>query len=176
MDYGKTGIVFEDGEVIGASAAAFYGRDYTLRRLEIHHVGNDAVKASDNDEMYNCWMHHLGMTPDSHADGIQIRHGSHYIIKGNNFDMPKGLNGFNSNATIFVTDAVAPTDDVLVEGNWLNGGNYTTYFLGPNTHNMRLINNRFGRDYNFGPLAHDNFVVASGNVWDDTGALMDINN
>jgi hypothetical protein len=179
MDYGKTGIVFEDGEVVGASAAAFYGSDFTLRRLDIHDVGNDAVKSSRNVTMEYCWIHHLGTTPDSHADGNQTRGGGNIILRYNNFDMPKGIPGHNTNACCITTTPVGPVDNFLMEGNWLNGGNYTLYFEdkghGAPT-NVRLINNRFGRDYRHGVLVNDGPVFAQGNVWDDTDEPMDINN
>ena len=40
-----------------------------------------------------------------------------------------------------------------------------------------VINNRFGRDYQFTPLMDESQggVTITGNVWDDTGELMDIN-
>ena len=42
---------------------------------------------------------------------------------------------------------------------------------------IQLINNRFTRNYGIGPLV-DKAVgtIITGNVWDDTGELMDINN
>jgi hypothetical protein len=42
--------------------------------------------------------------------------------------------------------------------------------------NARLINNRFGRNCRYGVLSTTGYVYISGNRWDDTDELMDINN
>ena len=75
--------------------------------------------------------------------------------------------------------SIAPLANILVEGNWLSGGNYTIYMNEWNypVSDMTLLNNRFTRFFQYGPLS-DKFggAVISGNVWEDTGELMSINN
>jgi hypothetical protein len=63
--------------------------------------------------------------------------------------------------------------NVVVEGNYLNGGNYTVYAgadRGNSATGIKIINNRFGRDFVFGPKSVDGNITWSGNVWADTGA------
>ncbi len=178
----NSGILLEDGEVIGADSANLYGSGFTARRLEIHEGGADAIKTVWNAVVENCWLHHLGTNAEAHADGNQTRSGGHLIFRRNNFDMPKSVPPpYKSNANLIIQTAEGPIEDVLIEENWLNGGNFTVYVTDKGAGhgvplNVRLIDNRFGRDYNFGVLENDGYVYCSGNVWDDTGELMDINN
>jgi hypothetical protein len=70
---------------------------------------------------------------------------------------------------------------MIWDSNWLNGGGYTLYMISRAPYSMHdsfVINNRFGRDYRYSPLRVGDRIYnlqVSGNVWDDTGALMDIN-
>jgi hypothetical protein len=70
---------------------------------------------------------------------------------------------------------------MIWDSNWLNGGNYTLYMISRAPYSMHgsfVINTRFGRDYRHSPLrvGHGIFnLQISGNVWDDTDLLMDIN-
>ena len=113
------------------------------------------------------------------------------VIRGCNFDMPSELSsnsvgpGHVHNATSINQADLSDLSGVVLEGNWLNGGSYTVYFEVKTTyfpdlqvHDCALINNRFGRDFAYGPLRVNGNVwnlTISGNVWDDTGELMDIN-
>ena len=174
-----TGTVMEDGEIHNVDSSALIGRNFTARRLNIHHSGGDGIKAEGNVLVEGCWIHHLGMNPGAHADGNQTRNGSNIVFRGNNIDMPEGLTGFRTNAAFIIQDETGPVSNFLIEGNWLNGGNYTIMLAneqygGPS--NITILNNRFGRDYRYGTLTLDGLsVVASGNVWDDTGAPMSWN-
>lgn len=179
-----SGTVLEDGEITNC-VNGVYGHNFEARRLNIHHLDGDGLKARSNVLIENCWVHHLGMDTSNHADGVQTRLGNHLVIRNNYFDVPvstspNGNPGHVSNSAIFISTALGPIDDVLVKGNWLNGGNATVYMIdkgvgyGPPT-NARLLDNRFGRDYRYTPLSAASIVSVSGNVWDDTGQLMDIN-
>ncbi len=183
--YGKTGIVIEDGEITRCASAGMYGTGFTARRLEIHEMAQDAIKCRGDNVVEGCWIHHLGLDPNAHADGNQTRKGSNILLRGNFFDMPKGISGgYKSNATSINQAELGDIHNLVMDGNWLNGGNFTVYFTAKNKygqHEMRdckLINNRFGRDYAYGVLKKDGNVinfVCYGNVWDDTGGDMDIN-
>lgn len=172
-------ILIEDGEIINAGSAGLMGKNLTARRLNIHHVGKDAMKIHSNSLIEACWVHEIGMSPGAHADANQTRSGSNITFRGNNFDIPVGVPGHLSNACQIIQDEVGPIDNILLEGNWFNGGNYTIYlahedFGGPT--NCVVRNNRFGRDYQYGTMSAEVPFVAEGNVWDDTGELLDWNN
>ncbi len=173
------GIVIEDGEILHNTSCGVYGIGFTARRLDVHECGGDAFKAHGNAVIEDCWIHNLGMEPGAHADGDQSLVGMNITIRHNNMDMPVGLSGYESNSALSMSAFYGPAGNILIEENWFNGGTYTIYLTddshGPMT-NVRVLNNRFGRDYHYGVLYNDTSAVISGNVWDDTGELMDINN
>jgi hypothetical protein len=175
------GHLFEDGEILHNSSCGVYGIGFTARRLEVHEGGGDAFKAHGNVLVEDCWVHNLGMEPDAHADGDQSRMGSNITFRHNNIDMPVGLPGYESNSAFLFAPEIGIVNNILLESNWVNGGNYTVYLAYNSAYgaptNCRLLNNRFGRDYHWGVLINDSpGSIISGNVWDDTGELMDINN
>ncbi len=183
-DYGYQGTLIEDGELRECAAAGIYGQGFTARRLEIHEMGADGLKCRGDNLVEACWIHNLGMAPGAHADGNQTRSGSNITLRGNFFDMPKNVGGpYKSNAASINQAEVSDISNLVMEGNWLNGGNYTVYFeaepqQGNKTVNCKLINNRFGRDYKYGVLrvfGNVQNLEVYGNVWDDTGEDMDIN-
>jgi hypothetical protein len=170
---GGPSAIIEDGEITGAGVGAgVYGVNYTARRLNIHHLGGDGLKAEANVVIENCWVHHLGLSPGSHADGIQVQKGANFIFRNNNFEVQIGVNngGEDPNAAIFLGPAFGPIDNVLIEGNWMNGGNYTIYSNGCS--NVRIQNNFFGRNYRYGTLSSSPHpsspIVWLNNRWLDT--------
>lgn len=89
--------------------------------------------------------------------------------------LPPGVTEFRSNATHIIHDG---TTGVLIENNWLTGGNYTIY-RNPGT---TVRNNIFGRENGDHPsldrcsncdgssrLCNGPFDDWSGNVWEDDG-------
>ena len=186
--WGHTGILIEDGELINVNSCHIYGGGFTARRLNMHESGSDGFKCTHDVLVEGCWVHHIGTNPGSHADANQTRWGSNFVFRGNFFDIPIGIGApYKSNACFIMQTGDGPIDNVLIEDNWLTGGNFTVYFenkwspgsTNPNfgdPTNCRLLNNRFGREFRYGPLNTTGYVEISGNVWDDTGELMDINN
>jgi hypothetical protein len=174
---GVASVTIEDGDLSGSSAGALvYGVNYTARRLNVHHAGGDGFKAEGNVVIENCWIHDLGFSKGSHADGIQVQKGSNFIFRNNNIEVQINANngGEDPNAAIFLGPAFGPIDNVLIEGNWMNGGNYTIYSNGCS--NVVIRNNLFGRNYRYGTISvHQHAsspVVWENNKWEDTGALI----
>lgn len=175
--FGYKNLTIEDGEIYGPQSAAVYGGNFTARRLNIHDIGNDGFKPTGNAVIEDNWIRRLGYISDSHADGVQMVAGSNVVIRGNYFDMPAGLPGFNNSICMIIQTDDGPINDILIENNWINGGGYSIQIRDKNKGygaptNVRIINNRFGRDFQYGPWVTDGNVVKSGNVWDDTGALL----
>lgn len=185
------GCVFEDGEIIEAAAAGIKGRNWTARRLNIHECHKDVTKPQGNVLMEDCWLHNSGTNPSSHADGAQISWGSNITLRRNNFDMPipesvNGTSGYKSNSNIFIRSVFGPVDNILIEQNWLNGGNFTVYLndwhengepFGLPT-NVRVINNIFSGtpDYRYGYWRHEvPSAITTGNTWEFNGAPVIVN-
>ncbi len=162
--------VFEDGEIINIGSAALIS-NYTARRLNVHESNSDAFKVlSDDITIESSWWHHLGKGEGAHADGIQPAANTtakNTVVKGNFCDMPSNAtpNGYGAPyKTNRCLQGMSGTMDYLFEANWLNGGNYTMSC----GDGIRLVNNRFGRDYQYGIIT-GTCEVNQGNVWDDTG-------
>jgi hypothetical protein len=180
-------VLIEDGEIYGINSSGLLGANFTARRLNIHHSGGDAIKTTSNNLVESCWMHHLGMNPGAHADGNQTRSGSNITFRGNFFDMPVPESAagpgapFNSNAASINQAKAGNISNMVFDRNWMNGGNYTLFITAKNGYTFNgctVTHNRFGRDYRFGPLVTSgplSNIHLSGNVWDDTGELMSIN-
>ena len=179
---GFSGVLVEDGEILHTKSAGLYAEGTTGRRLNIHDCGTDAMKLADNSLVEASWFHHLGLNAEAHADGCQTRKGSNIVLRGNFFDMPIDIGGgYKSNSASINDAALAPMSNFVMDGNWINGGNYTIYLSaakGYSFSGIQIINNRFGRDYRYDVLRLkgdiSNYNI-DGNVWDDTGEWMDIN-
>jgi polygalacturonase len=106
------------------------------------------------------------MSDGSHADGVQISAGANIVIRGNFFDMPVKVDGTNSNAAIFAKEDFGQIDNVLIERNWMNGGNYTLFITtkdGDPCTNVVVRDNLFGRDYRYGAKT----IKGDTNIWEN---------
>ena len=190
--YEYTNAVLEHVEIVNCTSAGIYGPNFRASHLEIHEMWGDAVKTRSDATVEFSWMHHLGKKEGAHADGNQTRAGTDILLRGNFFDMP--INGsesgpgspYKSNAASINAAEVGSVDNLVMEGNWLNGGNYTVYFSADPKYgegefvlsNSALVHNRFGRDYRYGVLSTrgniENLDIRC-NRWWDTEVLMEIN-
>lgn len=149
------GLLIEDVEIDGngivSTAVGF--SDYTLLRVDIHDV-IDGPRLGDNTVMQDCYVHDLVRAEGSHNDAVQVTGGSGIVIRHNTLDAYSIETGDYFNSAIMVGSSSAPVDGLLIEDNYLNGGNYTVNFH-PNLHANGVVgrNNVFGPDHRYGPLA-----------------------
>jgi hypothetical protein len=170
----STGLTLEDGEIFGSTSAGILGTGFTARRLEVHHIGNDAFKAQPAGGpggpvlVEASWWHHLGTAADAHGDGNQTQVGSSFpiVFRGNNCDMPRPLAGSTHTSCLMTSES--RSSSILFENNWLEGGAFTIY-CEPAANNITIRNNRFGRRNLYGVRGSDPCNVWTGNVWDDNG-------
>jgi hypothetical protein len=177
INSGKTGILIENCKISGMTSAAVYGSNFTARRLNVYNSGNDGFKPTDNFVIENCYVHKLGYISTAHADGVQMVKGSNGVIRNNNFDMPHNLGGYKNSQVMIIQTNVGTINNIRIIDNWINGGGISVQIRDKKTgygapKNVQLLNNRFGRDFQFAPWKIDGDAVKRGNVWDDTGALM----
>ncbi|MCB0333053.1 MAG: right-handed parallel beta-helix repeat-containing protein, partial [Bdellovibrionales bacterium] len=186
--YDTASALLEYGEISNMNSAAVQGSNFTARWLNVHDSGGDGFKPVSNTIIEGCWVHHLGTADGAHADGIQMRQGGYSYFAGNNFDMPiNELGGpgepYKSNSAFIIQAAEDFIYDVVIEGNWINGGNFSVYLttktLPYELHNPVLTNNCFGTAYRYGTLSYGTLPVynpiVTGNIWEDSGEVMDIN-
>ena len=164
------GLVIEDSEIIGTSddvTAAVSFAHYTARRLDVHGSA-DGFKADEDVLIEDSWIHDLRNGPDQHNDGMQSTGGKGVTLRNND------ISGA-SNACVQTGDeGHVPTEDLLIECNWLDGGGYTLNIRGKDAtkpKNTKVINNRFGRHSGYGPWTIDDpSPTVTGNVYDDDNA------
>lgn len=152
------------------------GDNWSAIRVDLHGMSDDGVKLGSNVMVLDSWIHSMEPGPDSHADGAQMQSGSrHVLIRHSVIDM--GSVGDAANAALFLAPDLGPNSPgpVTIDGNWLNGGNFTLACLdGDNgayvVDNIWVLRNRFGPDYQYGPLSVRVPVTLQSNVFDATGA------
>ena len=175
-DNNYKGTLIEDCEIQGSSSYGIYGHDFTALRLNIHDIGEDGINASGgNGTVLDCYIHDLGTAPGAHADGIQISSGSGWVIRGNNFALPS-----TSNSSIFIGTDFGRIDNVIIDSNWMDGGNYTIYSVDKSVGygaptNVVISNNLFGHDYKYGIADLNGTVSWTNNRWEDTNLLVSAN-
>jgi len=146
-------LTLENSEVF-ASAPSFYidgvrGFNITVKKSNIHDVVDTARITGDNVRIESSWLHdnlHYDVAPDqkdgTHDDGIQIQRGTNIDIVGNT------ITGAY-NAALMYSPGLGPISDVVVSGNWIDGGgcsvNIAEQGRGP-APGLVFKNNVFGRD------------------------------
>jgi hypothetical protein len=125
---GATGLVVEDTEIDGMGTAdiGIGWSDYTLRRVEITGT-NDGARLGDDVLVERSWIHDMVRQGELHPDCLQATQGTNITVRGNSLDVYARGTGDLNNAAIMLGSETGKRrlEDVLVEGNWLNGGNYT---------------------------------------------------
>jgi hypothetical protein len=167
FDNDNTGLLVEDSEIRGLSGnvtSAIAFTNYTARRLNIHGSA-DGFKADANVLIEDCWIHDLSNGGGEHNDGVQCTGGKGVTLRHNN------ISGASNASVQAGDDFGAATEDLTVECNWLSGGGYTLNIRGVGVtrpKNTRITNNRFARDFEYGPITIDDLSpVIIGNVYDD---------
>ncbi|MDP8931294.1 MAG: right-handed parallel beta-helix repeat-containing protein [Actinomycetota bacterium] len=162
----------EDVEVDGlgfAGSIGVSGSYLTLRRANIHGVG-DGVRVGSKSLYEANFIHDLAIGGGSHNDGMQATGPTtDATIRGNTI-----VHVREQTSAIIVKADLGPITDILIEGNWLNGGAYTLYAYSTAEHatqDVTVRHNRFGRTHVYGPIAtkKPHRLRWEGNVWDDTG-------
>lgn len=154
-DSSITGLVIEDCEIDGngRTSVVVATKNFTLRRCNVH-GGNDLVRADGNVTIEDSWLHHPYRVAGSHNDAVQMLSGGNVMLRNNNIDIAVDNDPLNA---CFIISASSAINEVTIEGNYLNGGNYTLY-LGANDKgipvtNVKVRNNKFGRDHRYGAIA-----------------------
>lgn len=173
----SVGLVLEDGEFMLQGSSGIAVSNCTVRRCYFHNQVADGVKIWSNNVIEDCYFTDMGngTNPTAHADGIQQVAGNNNIIRRNNFEMPYQSSFLNSICIIIQTND-SPINNITIDSNWINGGGYSLHVNDKGNGNgyptnVAVTNNRFGRDYQFGPIRFSGGTpeTATGNVWDDTG-------
>ena len=168
-----TGLVLEDVEIdgLGATEACVGWSSYTLRRANVHHCV-DGARFGDSVTIEDSWVHDMVKMGTLHPDAIQTSSGVDVVVRGNTL-MPQSSTGDASNAALMMGTEIGPRvlDRVLVEDNYLDGGNFSLNIRGDvNAKQVTIRDNRFGDATRFGPvIAPTRVKLGPGNVYAATG-------
>ncbi len=153
QDSASGSLLLENSELFAAAPSYWIdgvrGYNITVRRTNIHDVVDTARITGDNVRIESSWLHdnlHYDVAPDqkdgTHDDGIQIQ-------RGNNIDIVGNTIAGAYNAALMYSPGLGPISDVVVSGNWIDGGgcsvNIAEQGRGP-APGLVFKNNVFGRD------------------------------
>lgn len=192
--------VFRYVDVIGSAArsagdcsAIVYGEDMIFEHANFYGC-IDGIKADDNLEVYDSWVHDLDHPDAAHCDAVQIVTGQNIVFKGNRFDAYIGYSSDGSQTPagdtgngVLQTGQVSGDISAVWENNWFAGGHYTIRGPGDRDADFNVDyvfrNNRWLRTgtsvalgltnlppNRYGPT-YGNLPTGSAwqnNVWDDT--------
>ncbi len=190
----ETGVTISDTTIdcgcmsqgVTDSPAAVSGLNFTLLRVNMYNSAH-GVAPDQHMKVQDTYIHGLGGNTEAHKDGFYIGDGDHMVIRHNNIEC-------NDGPVAGCTSAVAILNDfsnityLTLDNNLLNTiGSYCFYGGGgpqksfTNNTNIVVTNNHFGRKWHtncgaYGPVTYFDSSgtgnVWTGNVWDDTGALV----
>jgi len=132
----------------------FNGGTGTVRHADIHTATDGIRVQADDVTIENSYIHDLRRVEGGHHDSIQIRSGNNVTIRGNTLLPYVASTGDPMNAAIQVGSVTkGPLVNLVVERNFMDGGNYTI-------NGMRAVKSGSFVDNEFGP--HAKFGVRSG--------------
>ena len=158
----------------GASTAIGYD-NYTLDAVDIHDCV-DGISLGSNDVVENSYVHDLARGSGTHNDTIQTVGGSGDVVQGNTLEAYRASTGDFMNAAIQTGHLVEALSNVLVQGNYMDGGNYTVNAGSTSTNGFPISgyvfrSNVFGPNSRYGPVQAlgAGITFDSSNVWASNG-------
>jgi hypothetical protein len=176
-----SGLLIEDTELDGGGHVeiGIDVSDAIIRRTDIHHF-TDGIRLGVGVTVEDSWIHNMTRTGEHHPDAIQGISAQDVIIRGNRLDPVNEATGDLANAAIQLGSETGSlvSRDVLIEGNLLDGGNYSLNISGAiDAEGIVVRNNQFGETSRYGPVIaprDDEITVTSDNRWMKTGESIDV--
>lgn len=145
--------------------------DTVVRSVDIHSAEDGIRIQADDVVIEYSYIHDLTRQAGGHHDCIQIRRGDDITLRYNNLQayLPDQDDPLNAALQIGSLMDGDPISNLLVEGNLMNGGNFTINGGGRGeVDSARYTGNMFGRDFRYGIAGNmHNSVWESSNVWYD---------
>jgi len=164
-------LLVEDVEIDGqdVAAAAVHLDDYTLRRVDVHHV-RDGLRLGSRTAVVDSWIHDLAQGPGTHGDCLHVSDATDVLIRHNRLDAYHHDTGDAANSCLLLDGAV---HNLRFEENYCDGGAYSVTIL-PElvASNVVVRDNIFGRGQQVNAVnrpAHPGIYWDNSNVWLDTG-------
>jgi len=179
-DPNATGFVLSDSELVPEFPSVWIdgikGGNFTIRRVDVHGTTDNVKVHGNNVTVDSSWLHgtaYRSSDPNqgggpTHNDAVQILGGRNIRVLGST------LNQAN-NSAVQITQDYSVTTDVVLDGNWIDGGGCSINLANkplPTMVGVTVSNDRFGRDQRLSGCAiiagTATTLTQHGNVWDDT--------
>lgn len=174
------GLTLEDVELNGTrdttnfTIAINASENATYRRVNVYNMASSGPRLATGTLMEDSWIHDFAHGTDGHEAGLSSNDdASGMILRHNNVS----INTEGASSAIALYRDFGKPDNVLIEKNLLNGGNYgimtgiqASDGSYPPVNNIRFLNNRMGREFNaecgkYAPYAQFSSTNGTGNVW-----------
>jgi hypothetical protein len=154
----------------GGIGIFFNGGSGTVRAANVHSSLDGIRIQANNVTIEDSYVHDLVRQAGGHHDTIQIRSGDDVTIRGNTLLPYVASTGDPMNAAIQIGSLQrGPLERLTVEGNYMDGGNYTIHGadgIGSGT----FVGNVFGPHARYGIRSGmSDAIVWEGNTMDGTG-------
>ncbi len=154
----------------GVVSAAVGFANYTLSHVDIHDV-IDGPRMNSNVQVLDSFIHALARTSSSHNDTLQTTGGTGIVVRGNTLQAYDPTTGDPHNAAIMIGSENQPLRNMTIEGNYLDGGNYSI-LARPDLDGSNIVvrSNVFTQNFRYGPYRGATGMTAdSSNVFAGTG-------
>ena len=178
---GVKNLVLDQVEIDGlGKASTCVGFDnVTISRSNLHDC-NDGVDFGSNVVIERSYIHDLARGDDTHNDAVQTLGGSNDVIKDSTLEAYRASTDDLMNSAIQTGHLSSPLTNVLIQHNYLDGGNYTVNAGATSTNGLPIQgyvfkDNVFGRHFRYGPVqaVGPGTTFDSSNVWADDGTPVD---
>ena len=174
-------VTIEDSELYAKDPTphvrGIIGSNFTLKRVNMHHVIDHMAITGDNVLVESSWLHDtLYYDNDPYYDGTPTHDDNAQIAIGNNITFRKNTLSGTHNAAIQVTQDRGVVSNLTLDGNWINDGacsvNLAQNKFGP-VQGVVIKNNVFTRSqvHSGCAIIADNATIPqvslNGNVWSD---------
>ncbi|WP_432482803.1 right-handed parallel beta-helix repeat-containing protein [Kineococcus esterisolvens] len=149
-------LLVEDSEIdgLGSTEIAVGWSGYTLRGVEVHDVV-DGPRLGSGVTVEDSWIHDMVRVGDLHSDALQSNGGTGIVVRGNTLVPTDTGTGDVLNAAVQLgaENDSGQLSDVLIEGNYLDGGNYSVNVRDDEgVSGIVLRGNVFGDGARYGPV------------------------
>ena len=181
-------VTIEDSEIYAKDPSphvrGIIGSNFTLRRVNMHHVIDHMAITGDNVLVESSWLHDtLYYEQDPYYNGTPTHDDNAQIAVGNNITFRKNTLSGTHNAAIQVTQDRGVVSNLTLDGNWIDDGacsvNLAQNSFGP-VQDVVIKNNVFSRTqvHSGCAIIADNSTIPevklSGNAWSDGASVTSI--
>jgi hypothetical protein len=164
-------LVVEDVEIDGRGRppAGVCFDDYTLRRVNLHHVP-DGIWLGSRTNILDSWIHDLVRVQSSHNDCARVTGAADVALRHNRLDAYRPSTSETMNSCLTLGMVV---HNLRFEENYCNGGAYTIGIRPDLVASAAVFRrNVFGRNYRYGIISRPSqpgITWERSNVWFDNG-------